>query len=94
MEAVRQIINSSLLSDIINLPDNLKNKKIEITILPFEEINDEIVKNNSVVKKRTIESLVGVASKYAKHDLPIDVIIQKEKEAWAEAVADKYGYNN
>ena len=91
MEVVRQIINSNDLSNIV-LPPSFKNKKVEVTILPFNEINKKMTKRNSTGKgKHTIESLAGIANKYARHDLPIDEIIKKEKEAWAEAMVDKHG---
>jgi len=91
MEIVRQIINSNDLGNIV-LPESFKNKKIEVTILPFNEINTKIKKKNLTVKrKHTIENLVGIANKYARHDLSIDKIMQKEKEAWAEAMVDKHG---
>ena len=91
MEVVRQIIDSNDLGKIV-LPESLKNRKIEVTILPFNEINEEVIKKNSAGKgKHTIESLVGIANKYARHDLSIDEIMQKEKEAWAEAMVDKHG---
>ena len=39
MEAVRQVINSSLLSNIISLPTSFHNKNIEITVVLKEENN-------------------------------------------------------
>jgi len=114
MEFVRQISDSSLL-DKLHLPQSLKNQKIAIRVLPFneaqvkinentetEKIMESIINSNEFKKNLTemeekiynIEDLVGIASKYAKHDLPIDEIIKKEKEAWANSVVDKYGYNS
>ncbi len=37
MEFVRKIINSNEIESIVKLPTELKNKKVEILILPVEE---------------------------------------------------------
>ena len=96
MEIVRQIIDSSLL-DKIKLPESLKNRKVEITILPFSEIdicqNKFTGKNEETEKEKNlnIEDLVGIANKYAKRDMTIDEIMEMESNAWAEAAVEKYG---
>ena len=41
MEFVRKIISSNDIESIIKLPEELKNKKVEILILPIEE---EVIK--------------------------------------------------
>jgi hypothetical protein len=92
MGIVRQIIDSSLLADKINLPESLKNKKVEITILPFNEINMEMAEH-SEIKTHTIEDLIGIANKDGKHKLTPE-LRKKEKEAWAEAMVDKHGYKH
>ena len=92
MEIVRQIIDSSLL-DKINLPESLKNRKVEITILPFSEIN---INNDFIEEKKgrhTIESIAGMGHKYAKKDMTIDEIMEMESNAWAEAAVEKHRKN-
>jgi len=79
MEFVRQIIDSSLL-DKIALPQSLKNKKVEIIILP---INEE---KKDTEQERTIDSFVGILAKYKNPEL-----IPIEKDAWAEAMVEKHG---
>jgi hypothetical protein len=37
MEAIRQIVDGRLLSDIIALPRHYQNKKVEIIVIPMEE---------------------------------------------------------
>ena len=37
-----------------------------------------------------LKKLRGVFSKYARHDLSIDEIMELEKEAWANAAAERY----
>ena len=88
MEIVRQVIDSSLL-DKINLPESLKNRKVEITILPFDR-HEEI---DGKTEKHTIESLVGIFNKYAKRGIPIDEVMELESRAWAEAAVEKYERN-
>lgn len=48
---------------------------------------------NAPVKKINGEkqdSLCGVFSEYARHDLSIDEIMELEKEAWANAAVERY----
>ena len=81
MEYVRDIIDSRLL-DKINLPQALRNRKVEIIILPAnekEKINNE---------KKSINSVIGVLGKYKNPEL-----IQFEKKAWEEAAEEKYVNN-
>jgi hypothetical protein len=82
-----------LLADKINLPESLKNTKVEIIILPFNEINKETVKNNSENKIHTLRDLTGIANKDGKHKLTPE-LLKKEKEAWAEAMVNKHGHGN
>jgi hypothetical protein len=63
MEAVKQIINSSLLNNIINLPRIFQNKKVELTISLAEEkaaqvplTTEEI---DAMLKGSVTESLIG-----------------------------------
>ena len=81
MEFVRDVIDSSLL-DKINLPKSLKNKKVEIIILPLYDSEDKKVKESS------LDNVIGILSKYKNPGL-----ISLEKKAWAEAMVDKYAVN-
>lgn len=56
MDFVRTVINSNLLNRIINLPDNLKDKMVEVLILPIEEEKKE-------------KSLKGALSRYKNTEL-------------------------
>ena len=84
MEVVRQIINSGDLNKII-LPENFKNKKVEIKISLLDNLE------SAAKKKYTVESLVGILGD--GHKLTPE-LLKKEKEAWAEAMADKHGSSN
>ena len=77
MDFVRQIIDSSLL-DMISLPQSLKNRRVEIIVLPLSEPEDEI----------SADDFAGALSKYANTDL-----IELEKGAWANAMEEKHGIN-
>ena len=79
MEVVRQIVDSKLL-DNIKLPRHMRNRKVEIIIMPVEEP----VKAN----KKPVESLIGILHEYSNPDL-----IQLEKSAWAKAMEEKYAYS-
>ena len=47
MNYVRQIIGSSVLNGIINIPPSLRNKNVQIIILPAENDDFEPINNNS-----------------------------------------------
>ncbi|MFP4697410.1 MAG: hypothetical protein ACLFMO_01745 [Eubacteriales bacterium] len=77
MEALRQIIDSETLQKIIDIPDSFKNKKLELLILPVEDIYSGEVPTN---KAR------GYLNKYENIEL-----INEEKSAWKKAVQEKHG---
>ncbi|MCL1804108.1 MAG: hypothetical protein FWG30_10860 [Eubacteriaceae bacterium] len=64
MEAIRKIIDSSLLIDIVALPESFRSKKVEIIILPVDErptqqaftMNDL----NEMLEGSITESLIGI----------------------------------
>ena len=65
MDFVRKVVNGTDLKDIIEMPNSLINKKVEILIFPIEEVK----KNN-----RKKKSLSGFLSKYAN-----PALIEKEE---------------
>ncbi len=74
MEIIKRVTNSNILSDIFDLPDNMKNRKVIVTLVPYAKKNDSELKD-----------LKGVLSKYKNIEL-----IEKEKNAWADSVVDRY----
>ena len=48
MEYVRQTIGSSALNGIFDLPPTLRNKKVEVIILPMQNEISEISKNENL----------------------------------------------
>lgn len=53
MEAVRRTINSNKLFTIFNLPLSLKDKEVEVFIIPVKSKNKKNI-------KKTVDSLVGI----------------------------------
>ena len=70
MQFVRKIINGSDLISIIDMPNELINKKVKIIVLPIEE------KPQKVKKKK---SIAGFLAKYANPSL-----MEKEENVWLE----------
>lgn len=75
MENLKMVTNSSILEDIFDIPENLKNKKVVITISAYEE-------TDSLPKKK---SLMGSLSRYKNESL-----IKQEENAWVMAVQEKH----
>jgi hypothetical protein len=76
MDAIRKIVDSDVLRSFIKIPTSLKNRKVEIIILPV----DDIVRDTS--KKR---SAYGILKEYANPELSAI-----EPSAWQDAMKTKY----
>lgn len=72
MEVVRKVIDSELLLNIIDIPESLRHKKVEILIRP-------LTVETSAEKKRPL--VRGKLEKYKSIEL-----LDQEAEAWSEAV--------
>ncbi|MCL2859893.1 MAG: hypothetical protein FWF46_04915 [Oscillospiraceae bacterium] len=70
MEFVRRVVNGSEIKGVIDIPNTLVDKKLEVLIFPVTEYTKK-------TKKR--KSLSGFLSEYAKPEL-----ICKEENAWYE----------
>jgi len=79
MEVVRQVIDSNLLNNI-KLPRHLRNRKVEIIIMPIDEPAKK--------KKKPVNELIGILHQYSNPDL-----INLEKGAWAKAMEEKHANN-
>lgn len=75
MEALRKVVRGAELPNSLNLPENFKRKKLEITIIPLEEETS----GEKVLKK------AGALSEFARPEL-----IGSEKTAWEKAMRKKY----
>jgi hypothetical protein len=82
MKFVRKVANSDILADIIDIPDELRSKKIEIIILPYENMDSVDLKGQ---KKKSIR---GALAKYKNIELQ-----EKENEAWVNAAVKKHENN-
>ena len=86
MNAIREIKKVKNGKIEIELPKDFNGNNVEIIIL----MNTENVGNNTkkIKRKKEGRNLAGILHKYANPDL-----IAKEKDAWQNAVKDKYGFH-
>ena len=84
MEFIRKIIDSDELASFFDLPETLKHTKVEILILPFTEGDGFNIQESRGMKLKP----PGALEKYKNLSL-----IEKEKDAWAIAVKEKYEDN-
>ena len=70
MDFVRKVVNGVDLEGVVEMPNSLINRKVEILIFPIDEVNK---------KNRKKKSLSGFLSKYANTSL-----IEKEENVWFE----------
>jgi hypothetical protein len=75
MEYLRETIDSGSLAGIFNLPASLRNRNVEVIILPIDVKKEE---------KQGRKSLKGSLHQYANPEL-----IPLEKDAWARAEEEK-----
>jgi hypothetical protein len=75
MEFLRVIKDSDDLSKVIDMPKGLMNKKLEVIIFPYEDIEKDTKK----------KSLRGALSKYKNVELQTI-----EGGAWSKEVVEKY----
>ena len=76
METVREVVNSSTLTQLFNIPASLKNRRVEVIIKLAADEKKEVP-----IRK----SAKGCLSRYANPELQ-----HMEKEAWGMAVGEKY----
>lgn len=75
MEFVRKIADASSLMKIVQLPDTLMNRKLEIIVLPVDHSQKETVRENMTVSGLSdiTQSLIG--------SIPVsDITIEEIKE--------------
>lgn len=80
MNFVRKVANSDILASIIDIPEALKNKKVEILILPYEETEDSTFMHTKTKKAK------ASLKKYSNINL-----LSEEENAWEKAMVEKYG---
>ena len=77
---IRKVANSDILTHIIDLPENLKHKQVEIIVLPVDE--------NEMKTGSAAKSAKGFLSKYKNPSL-----VNEEGEAWGKAMVEKYEHS-
>jgi sigma54-dependent transcription regulator len=78
MQTVRQIVDAEQLTSFMDIPEDMRNIKVEIIVLP---VTHDI---NPNVNHAALEKVYG-----SLHDYAAPAIIQKEKNAWRTAVIEK-----
>ena len=58
MEVVRKIVDARKLMSIIPLPETMRNRRLEVIVLPAEEKTLEQPKDNNI--EAIVDSLVGI----------------------------------
>lgn len=72
-----EVINSRELENIINIPSELKNRDVELIILPT---------HSPVINNSNTKSMYGILKKFNNPDL-----IEHEKTAWLNSVVERNG---
>ncbi|MBJ6361472.1 hypothetical protein ACFOQM_09265 [Paenibacillus sp. GCM10012307] len=79
MNFVRKITNSDALKHIVDLPEDLRNRDVELIILP---IGEPFPLKQAIPPSPTVR---GALKQYANLDL-----IQYEQDAWKKGVQEKH----
>jgi hypothetical protein len=79
---VRKILNSNVLTGIMDIPEVLKNKKVEVLVFSLDDHNKNV---NQMPKTKKAK---GILAQYKNAAL-----IGKESSVWAEAAAEKHEHH-
>jgi hypothetical protein len=79
MNFIRTVVNSDVLINIIEVPEDLKHRKVEILVLPYENI--DIDENKSQKPKKARAKL----ERYKNTEL-----LNEEANVWEKAMVEKY----
>ncbi len=86
MGFVRVVKNSNDLENSFDIPKELRNKKVEVIILPYTDTDNDTDREESLKTEK--RNLRGSLSKYRNEDLHA-----QESYAWSKAVVDKHENN-
>ena len=82
MEAIRTTMNSARLAPIMDLPQALRNREVEVIVLPREAAAHT---NKTNDEKSDVGSFMGILKQYANPALR-----ELEEGAWERAAVEKY----
>lgn len=85
MEAFRKIIDSEHLTLVIDLPESLRYRDVEVIVLPRMEGDEVVPRKKKTGDRSGIMSLKGILKDKADPELR-----KLEKDAWAQAAAEKH----
>jgi hypothetical protein len=77
MEVIRKIMHAQQLLPIMQIPPQMQNSRVEVTVLPVFETKKTA---------HTVNSMKGYLKQYANPSL-----IAEEKNAWTANLKEKYG---
>jgi hypothetical protein len=77
MEAIREIMDASRLTPVMDIPQHLRSSKVEVIVLPLPKQEGS---------PRNGKNMMGFLKEYA--DL---ALVEREKEAWELHLKEKYG---
>ena len=78
LKFVREVANSDVLTGIIDIPAELKNKTVEIIVLPYDTEKED-------KEKQQVNKARGILENYKNERLK-----DKENEAWGETAVERY----
>jgi len=90
MEFIRQIVDSNVLTSILDLPPSFHDVQVEVIVMPVDNKKDNLktassVPDSGVSIKPVKHTAYGRLKAYANPSL-----IPKEEGAWERAAAEKY----
>ena len=82
MEAIRLTMNSAQLAPIIDLPVALRDREVEVTVVPAHTVSSP---QKQDLEASSVGSFMGILKEYANPELR-----KLEKGAWERAACEKY----
>lgn len=83
VEVARTIIDSDRLAPIMEIPENLRHRKVMVMIIAHENYESMVEPEKFFPPE---DGIMGILKEYADPELA-----KREKEAWGMAVMEKYG---
>jgi hypothetical protein len=81
MQAVKQIINAEKLESIIDIPDGMKHRQVEVIVLPLMQFSDEMRDSENQKTETTLDRIARFRKKH-NHETFIEHLRQKLAEGF------------